>query len=122
LGARTGKPPRPEPARGAFEVASSVLAEFGGKAPKVLTELEQLGEQRLASIECRLRALAKEFARGALGEVQRMRGQALSKLGVAGREQVEDLFRKAATLARRLDEAKRPGFPDAGAGRSTAGP
>jgi len=40
VGARIGEHPGPWAARGVFEVASAVLAGFGGKAPMVLAEIE----------------------------------------------------------------------------------
>jgi len=70
----------------------------------------------------RLRSWAGALARGALGEVHRMKVRVFVRLGVAGREQLEDLFRKAAALARRFDEAQGAGTPSAAGGRSTAGP
>ncbi len=132
------KNPRvPEFLREPLEAAQARLEAFEEEAQKVFKDLVQKGResrkdfaelvQRLSAQEGyvgklktqgkeraqALRGKAETFRSDAIERLEELQGKAITFLGVASREQVEELSRDLDRLVKRLDRADKPKKPAA---------
>jgi polyhydroxyalkanoate synthesis regulator phasin len=82
-----------------------------------VTKLRSQGMERAQE----LRERAESFRSDAMEKLERLQTNAVAFLGVATREQVEELSKELARLARRLDKAGKAAIPGKNAERSAAG-
>jgi polyhydroxyalkanoate synthesis regulator phasin len=83
-----------------LEMAQARIEQFEEEAQRVLRDLMNRGRGR-----------AETFRTEALERVVELQGKAIGFLGVASREQVEELSKEIEKLARRLDRADRARKP-----------